>query len=82
MLFGLIPTVYADTSICGAGQGGINLGDCLQLSDSTKVSDVYDTPAFLVNLIVSNIFIIAGIIVFLTIIFAGFKFIKIGRAHV
>ena len=79
MLFGLIPTVYADTSICGAGQGGINLGDCLQLSDSTKVSDVYDTPAFLVNLIVSNIFIIAGIIVFLTIIFAGFKFITGGK---
>ncbi len=79
MLLGLIPTVYAQSSQCGAGEGGINLGDCLQLSDSTKVSDVYDTPAFLVNLLVSNIFIVAGIIVFLFIIFAGFKFITGGK---
>ena len=78
----LIPTAFAadpvEISPCGAGQGGINLGDCLRLSDSTKVSDVYDTPAFLVNLFVTNIFVIAGIIIFFLAIFAGFKFITGG----
>jgi hypothetical protein len=79
MLLGLIPTVYADYSACGAGRGGINLGDCLQLSDSTKVSSVYDTPAFIVNLLISNLYIVAGIILFIIIIAAGFKFITGGK---
>lgn len=80
MIFGLIPTVYAqEVSPCGAGFGGINLGDCLRLSDSTRVSTVYDNPAFLVNLIVSNLFVVAGIIFFLFLIVAGFKFITGGQ---
>ena len=80
MLLGIIPTVYADeVSPCGAGNGGINLGNCLKLSDSTNVSDVYNTPAFIVNLLISNLFIIAGIILFLMIIVAGFKFISGGK---
>jgi hypothetical protein len=78
MLFGLIPSVFA-AEPCDAGAGGINLGDCLQLSDSTKVSDVYDTPAFLVNLIVSNLYVVAGVIFFLLITVAGFKFITGGQ---
>lgn len=79
MLFGLIPTVYAQSSPCGAGDGGINLGDCLKLSDSTNVSDVYDNPAFLVNLLISNVFVLGGIIFFLFLIVAGFKFITGGQ---
>ena len=82
MSFRLIPTVFAqetEVSPCGAGTGGINLGDCLKLSDSTNVSDVYDNPAFLVNLLVSNIFILAGVILFIFIIIAGFKFITGGK---
>ncbi len=85
MFFGLIPTVYAqpasppEISPCGAGTGEINLGDCLRLSDSTKVSTVYDNPAFLVNLLVSNLFVVAGIIFFLFLIVAGFKFITGGQ---
>lgn len=80
MIFGLIPTVYAqEDSPCDAGSGGVNLGDCLQLSDSTRVSDVYDNPAFLVNLIVSNLFVVAGIIFFIFLILAGFKFITGGQ---
>lgn len=85
MLFGLIPTVFAAdppasaTSPCGAGTGEINLGDCLRLSDSTRVSTVYNNPAFLVNLIVTNLFVIAGVIFFLFIIVAGFKFITGGQ---
>lgn len=80
MLLGIIPTVYAqEVSICGAGSGGINLGNCLQLSDSTKVSDVYSNPAFLVNLIVSNIFVLGGIVFFFLLLLAGFKFITGGQ---
>lgn len=85
MLFGLIPTAYAaespppEISPCGAGTGGIDLGDCLRLSDNTKVSTIYDSPAFLVNLIVTNLFVIAGVIFFLFLIVAGFKFITGGQ---
>lgn len=84
MSLGLLPTVLAqanppEISPCGAGSGGINLGDCLRLSDSTRVSSVYDNPAFLVNLIISNLFIVAGIIFFLFLILAGFKFITGGQ---
>lgn len=84
MFLKLVPTVYAqnlpgDPSPCGAGRGGINLGDCLKLSDSTRVSEVYDSPAFLVNLIVENLFVIAGVIFFLLLVVAGFKFITGGQ---
>jgi len=82
MLFGFIPTVFAqesEVSPCGAGDGGINLGDCLKLSDSTNVSEVYDNPAFLVNLLIGNLFVVAGIILFIFIIVAGFKFITGGK---
>lgn len=79
MLLGLIPKVYAQVSPCGAGNGGIDLGDCLKLSDNTRVSDTYDTPAFLVNLLISNLFVVAGIIFFLFMIVAGFKFITGGQ---
>ena len=84
MFLGLTSTTLAqanppEVSPCGAGSGGINLGDCLRLSDNTKVSDVYDSPAFLVNLIVSNLFIVAGVVLFLLLILAGFKFITGGQ---
>ncbi len=80
MFFGLIPTVYAQQlSPCGAGNGGINLGNCLKLSDSTQISAVYDNPAFLVNLLISNLFVVAGVIFFIFLIVAGFKFIIGGQ---
>ena len=80
MLFGLIPAVYAqEVSQCGAGTGGIDLGNCLRLSDSTRVSSLYDNPAFLVNLLVSNLFVVAGVILFLFVILAGFKFLMGGQ---
>lgn len=75
MLLSLIPKTYAQSSPCGAGAGEIDLGNCLKLSDSTNVSEVYDSPAFLVNLIVGNIFVVAGIIFFIMLIYGGFKFI-------
>ncbi len=64
---------------CNPGAGGINLGNCLQLSDSSLVSAVYNNPAFLVNLIVRNVFVIAGIIMFALILLAGFKIAMAGK---
>ena len=79
MKFQLIPQAYAQ---CNPGDGGVDLGSCLQLSDSTPVSEVYSTPAFLVNLVVRNLFIVAGVIFTITIFMAGYKFITKGKEGV
>lgn len=73
---GLVPTVFAQ---CSPGSGGVDLGECLQLSDGTLVKEAYYNPAVLVNLLVRNLFVVAGVIFFLIIIFAGFKFIMGGK---
>lgn len=78
MTFKLVSTVFAQGN-CGAGEGGINLGDCLQLSDSTKVSELYNTPATLVDIIIKNMFPISGVIIFAMLFLAGFKFITKGK---
>ncbi len=69
----------ASSGNCNPGSGFIPLGDCLKLSDDTKVSETYTTPAFLVNLLVRNLFVVAGIILFFMILLAGFKFIAGGK---
>lgn len=72
-MFALIGKVYAQ---CDGGAKGVNLGDCLQLSNGVPVSEVYDSPAFLVNLFVRNLFVIGGVIIFIMVFYAGFKFIQ------
>ena len=82
-MFNLIPQVYAAIGDCNPGEeGGLNLADCLQLSDSTKVSERYSSVGFLVNLLVDNIFVVAGIVLFLMFFFAGFQFIAKGKEGV
>ncbi len=63
-----------------ASDSNLNLFDCLIL-DSSKgdtlentVKGTYSTPAVLVNVIVRNLFVLGGVILFLMIILAGFKF--------
>jgi hypothetical protein len=73
-----VQKVFAACSDSNFGQSELNLGDTLCLSDSTPVSQVYDTPAFLVNLIATNLFTFAGMIIFFLILYAGFKFISQG----
>jgi len=75
-LLSIIPQAFADG--CNPGSGSFKLTDCIFLGKDTSktVADVYDTPSKLINTIVSNIFIFAGIILLLTIIFAGFKLIS------
>ena len=57
------------------GAGGLDLGSTLKLSDGTPVKDIYQTPADLVNLIVPNMFVLGGIIIFGMLILAGYKYI-------
>lgn len=73
-MLSLVGKAYAQCQANGAE--GLNLGDCLKLGNETPVSQVYDTPAFLVNLITRNLFVIGGIIIFIMIFYAGFKFIQ------
>lgn len=75
----LVKPAYAQASPCGAGAGNIDLGDCLQLSNGQSIASVYTDPAFLVNLIVRNVFVFAGILLFFLIILAGYKFVLGGK---
>ncbi|MBP9820132.1 hypothetical protein KBC79_05355 [Candidatus Woesebacteria bacterium] len=73
MLGFLVPKVQAITG-CAPG-AGVDIGNCLALTDQVRVKDVYTNPAFLVNLVVRNVFILAGIVIFFLIILAGYKFL-------
>ncbi|HCC84186.1 MAG TPA: hypothetical protein DEP87_00665 [Candidatus Pacebacteria bacterium] len=59
----------------GSGAGGVDLTSFLVLRNGAKVSDVFKTPASMMNLIISNLFVAAGLFVFVTLIMAGFKFL-------
>ena len=64
---------------CAPGsEGGINLINCFFLNQNKTVAEVYNDPATLVNLLVNNIFVFAGIILFGIIVYAGFQFISGG----
>ena len=54
----------------------INLGDYLTVGNDKKLSDVYNAPSTIVNLIVRNLFVVAGILIFFMIIAAGFSFLS------
>lgn len=77
------PSVYAQTGVSDQPlvrtSHPIDLGTFLKLSNDTPIKDVYNSPAFLVNLIVRNLFIVGGFVVFGLIILAGFKFIVGGK---
>lgn len=73
----IVPKAYA---ACDPGKDGLKLTDCFYLNPSTKttVGSVYGTPTVLINLIVRNLFVLAGIILFLMIIYSGYQFISGG----
>lgn len=60
---------------CNIGQRDLNLGDCFALNNQQTVRDVYTDPAFLVNLLIRNVFIVAGIVLFGLVIYAGYLMI-------
>ena len=57
----------------------VDLGEALKLGvGGQSVKSVYGQPATLVNLIVDSLFIVGGLLFFIIIILAGFKFIQSG----
>lgn len=74
-MLGIVTKAYA---ACDPGTGGVDLGNCLQLSSGVPIKAVFNSPAALVNLIVKNVFVLAGVVIFFMIIYAGFKFIQAG----
>jgi len=63
---------------CDITRPNLDLGECYALNETQTVRDVYTDPAFLVNLIVRNVFVVAGIILFLLVVYAGYLFITGG----
>ncbi len=63
---------------CDPSSGNLDLGSCLTLDGSRQASLVYGTPAQLINVIVRNVFVIAGLFFFFVIFYAGWKFIQSG----
>jgi len=61
---------------CEVGSGGVSLEDCVLIKDGQAVGQVYDTPATLINVIVPNLFILAGVIFLFLMIFAGVRIIS------
>lgn len=79
-LLAAIPAPPAAANPCtdfGAA-GGFNLGDCLKLEDGRTVASVFDQPADMVSLIVRVLFVVAGVLLFLSIFWSGFKIIRGG----
>ncbi len=83
----IIPQAYAVDDLGGGAEGttdcltsasGLNLGGCLELSPGKTVGETFDTPATLVNLVVRNLFVVAGVILFAMILYSGFLFIQGG----
>ena len=60
---------------CDIGARNLNLGDCFALNENQTVRGVYTDPAVLVNLIVRNLFIVAGLIFFVLMLYGGWEFI-------
>jgi len=63
----------------GTGEAGIDLGESYTLADDQPVREVFSTPADLVNIIVPNLFVAAGVVVMVLIIVAGYQFIVKGE---
>lgn len=59
-----------------SGEAGVDLSGYLVLKNGEKVSDVFATPASMVNLLVSNAFVLAGGFIFVLVLIGGFKFIS------
>ena len=61
---------------CNPSSGDMNLIDCFILNPEkgNRVADIYKDPATLINVIVTNIFVLAGVILFFMVLLAGLKF--------
>lgn len=56
--------------------GPIELGKIMTLKNGQTVADTYDKPGTVVNLIVSNLFVVTGLVIFALVIMAGFHYLQ------
>lgn len=63
-----------------SGDVEINLGDYLTLNNGQKVSEVFNTPASMVNLLVRVVFVAVGLILLFLIIFSGLSMVAGGTS--
>lgn len=62
--------------VVGDPSSPTNLLNCFPLSDGSQALTTYTTPAMLVNLFVNLMFVGAGLLIFVWILYAGFKMIS------
>lgn len=74
-MFSIIPTAHAQCTP-GDPDTPTNLLKCFPLADGRQALEVYSTPAMMVNLIVSLMFLGAGLLIFVWILYAAFKMIS------
>src|SRR5690606_24160645 len=60
--------------------GGIDLKTAVKLNQNQSVGEVFSTPTSLINLIVPNLFILAGLIFLFLLIIGGFGIITSGSS--
>lgn len=71
-----VPQAYAQGATASS-ETSINLGDELTLGiGGGKVSDSFGNIGDLVNILTTNLFFIAGIVLLFTLFLAGFKFMQ------
>ncbi len=58
----------------------IDLQNAVKLNENRAVGEVFDTPASLINLLVPNLFILAGVIFLFLLILGGFSIITSGSS--
>lgn len=63
---------------CDPSSAGLDLGNCytVGIDQTTTVKSLFDTPADLVNLLVTNLFALSGLILLFFFIYAGFQYIS------
>ncbi len=61
-------------------QGPIDLSTAIKLNETQSVGEIFDDPTDLINLLVPNLFILAGTIFFFLLILGGFTIISSGSA--
>ena len=71
--FQFVKPIYAQ---CQPGAAGLDLSECMTLEDGSKVSDTYDSFGTVINLIVDNLMVVAGLLLFVFVIAAGFNFLS------
>lgn len=83
MAWSLVKTAFASNPTCTPGsESGINLSDCLRLNDNAPVYTKYTSLSGLVELVVDNLFVVAGIAVFVMAIWGGYLYIAKGKKGV